>query len=159
VYAHLTDLLTRNKDPVVKLRALGALSQLPYYSQHTKKIMANTPHLLERLIRIMQTDDPWSHDVQQAQMRACRVVAAICSTPASNPDVCRTVVEYPVCTVFQMYVCMCAYIHTYMHTYIRVYVHTTCTWPNRRSCTCGQQRALSFIRTHTHSYIRHVHRA
>ncbi len=129
VYAALTDLLSR-KDHGVKLRALGALAQLPYYSHETKEIMSRTPRLLERLMRLVQIDDPWSHDVQQVQLKACRVLAAICSTPVSNPDACRAVVEQPVClTLFldlHAYIYIYIYIYTHTHMYVHTFIHTYC---------------------------------
>lgn len=51
--------------------------------------------LLDRLVRLMRVDDAWSHQVQQLQMRACRVMASLCSTPAANTSVCKRLLDHP----------------------------------------------------------------
>ena len=94
MFESLTDLLAK-KDKSVKLKALGALAQLPYFSRRNKALMSCNVRLLDRLIRLMRLDDAWSHEVQQIQMRSCRVLASLCSTPAANPAVCKALAQHP----------------------------------------------------------------
>lgn len=51
--------------------------------------------LLDRVLRLMRVDDAWSHEVQLLQMRACRVMASLCSTPAANTAVCKRLLDHP----------------------------------------------------------------
>ena len=101
VLHELARLLHRAAAPV-RLRALGALAQLPYLSSMFKRRAASAPSLLAALAALFDEDGfnseagaPTSYAGMQLQMRAARAFAALCSTPCAHSEVAHPFAPKP----------------------------------------------------------------
>lgn len=94
VIESLTGLLKR-KDVDVKLRALGALAQLPYLNLSIKATMAMTPLLMDRLVFFINREIGLEYNDLQLQIRGARVLSSICSTPFLSPATLEAIAAHP----------------------------------------------------------------
>lgn len=85
------------QDDTLKLKALGALAQLPYLAGRIKQHMASKSVLLSRLRDLIATDisNADSFHAQQLQVRAARVLGSISSTPFSDFTIPVTLAQHP----------------------------------------------------------------